>query len=223
MNNNVKILIADDEERWRRLVGDFLRNEGYKTVEAADGQQAVDLIRQDSEICMAILDIMMPNKDGIEACQEIRSFSNMPIIMLTAKSDEESEVMGFVCGADEYISKPVKFPVFTARVKALLKRSVSVRSVVEVSGITIDPDAHTVLVDGEEIAVTPREFELLLYVAQNKNIALSRQQILSAVWNFDYYGDARTVDTHVKNLRMKLGARGSALKTVRGRGYKLEG
>ena len=223
MNNNVKILIADDEERWRRLVGDFLRNEGYKTVEAADGAQAVELIRQDSDISMAILDIMMPNMDGIEACQNIRSFSNMPIIMLTAKGDEESEVMGFVCGADEYISKPVKFPVFIARVKALLKRSVSVRSVVEVSGIVIDPDAHTVLVDGEEIFLTPREFELLLYVAQNKNIALSRQQILSAVWNFDYYGDARTVDTHVKNLRMKLGARGSALKTVRGRGYKLEG
>ena len=223
MNNNVKILIADDEERWRRLVGDFLRNEGYKTVEAADGVQAVELIRQDSDISMAILDIMMPNMDGIEACQNIRSFSNMPIIMLTAKGDEESEVMGFVCGADEYISKPVKFPVFIARVKALLKRSVSVRSVVEVSGITIDPDAHTVQVDGEEIFLTPREFELLLYVAQNKNIALSRQQILSAVWNFDYYGDARTVDTHVKNLRMKLGARGSALKTVRGRGYKLEG
>ena len=223
MNNNVKILIADDEERWRRLVGDFLRNEGYKTVEAADGREAVELIRQDSDISMAILDIMMPGMDGIEACQNIRSFSDMPIIMLTAKSDEESEVMGFVCGADEYISKPVKFPVFTARVKALLKRSVSVRSVVEVSGIVIDPDAHTVLVDGEEIALTPREFELLLYVAQNKNIALSRQQILSAVWNFDYYGDARTVDTHVKNLRMKLGSRGSALKTVRGRGYKLEG
>lgn len=223
MNNNVKILIADDEERWRRLVGDFLRNEGYKTVEAADGLQAVELIRQDSDISMAILDIMMPNMDGIEACQNIRSFSNMPIIMLTAKGDEESEVMGFVCGADEYISKPVKFPVFIARVKALLKRSISVRSVVEVSGITIDPDAHTVQVDGEEIFLTPREFELLLYVAQNKNIALSRQQILSAVWNFDYYGDARTVDTHVKNLRMKLGARGSALKTVRGRGYKLEG
>ena len=223
MNNNVKILIADDEERWRRLVGDFLRNEGYKTVEAADGAQAVELIRQDGDISMAILDIMMPNMDGIEACQNIRSFSNMPIIMLTAKGDEESEVMGFVCGADEYISKPVKFPVFIARVKALLKRSVSVRSTVEVSGITIDPDAHTVQVDGEEIALTPREFELLLYVAQNKNIALSRQQILSAVWNFDYYGDARTVDTHVKNLRMKLGTRGSALKTVRGRGYKLEG
>jgi DNA-binding response OmpR family regulator len=143
--------------------------------------------------------------------------------MLTAKNDEDSEVMGFVCGADEYIPKPVKFPVFIARVKALLKRSGSIRNTVEVAGICIDPDAHTVTVDGGEIALTPREFELLLYVAQNKNIALSRQQILSAVWNFDYYGDARTVDTHVKNLRMKLGSHGAALKTVRGRGYKLEG
>ena len=223
MNGNVKILIADDEERWRRLVGDFLRNEGYKVIEASDGQEAVDLVHSDSDICMAILDIMMPVMDGTQACQTIRSFSQLPIIMLTAKNDEDSEVMGFVCGADEYISKPVKFPVFIARVKALLKRSVSVRSTVEVAGICIDPDAHTVTIDGKEIALTPREFELLLYVAQNKNIALSRQQILSAVWNFDYYGDARTVDTHIKNLRMKLGDHGTALKTVRGRGYKLEG
>lgn len=223
MNNTVKILIADDEERWRRLVGDFLRNEGYKTVEAANGQQAVDMVRQDSEISMAILDIMMPVMDGTQACQTIREFSDLPIIMLTAKSDEDSEVMGFVTGADEYISKPVKFPIFIARVKALLKRSVTMRSQLEVAGICIDPDAHTVTIDGQEINLTPREFELLLYVAQNKNIALSRQQILSAVWNFDYYGDARTVDTHVKNLRMKLGSHGSALKTVRGRGYKLEG
>ena len=223
MNSNVKILIADDEERWRRLVGDFLRNEGYKVVEASDGQEAVDLVQNDSDISMAILDIMMAVMDGIQACQTIRSFSQLPIIMLTAKNDEDSEVMGFVCGADEYISKPVKFPVFIARVKALLKRSVSVRSTVDVAGICIDPDAHTVTVDGKEVSLTPREFELLLYVAQNKNIALSRQQILSAVWNFDYYGDARTVDTHIKNLRMKLGDHGAALKTVRGRGYKLEG
>lgn len=223
MSNHVKILIADDEERWRRLVGDFLRNEGYKVIGAANGQEAVDLVKSDSEISLVILDIMMPVMDGVQACQTIRSFSQIPIIMLTAKNDEDSEVMGFVCGADEYIAKPVKFPVFIARVKALLKRSVSVRNTVEVAGICIDPDAHTVTVDGKEIALTPREFELLLYVAQNKNIALSRQQILSAVWNFDYYGDARTVDTHIKNLRMKLGDHGAALKTVRGRGYKLEG
>jgi DNA-binding response OmpR family regulator len=223
MNSTVKILIADDEERWRRLVGDFLRNEGYKIVEASNGQEAVEMVSQDSDICLVILDIMMPVMDGIQACEAIRDFSDVPIIMLTAKNDEDSEVLGFGCGADEYIAKPVKFPVFIARVKALLKRSVSLHAMVEVAGICIDPDAHTVTVDGQEVALTPREFELLLYVAQNKNIALSRQQILSAVWNFDYFGDARTVDTHVKNLRMKLGSRGSALKTVRGRGYKLEG
>ncbi len=223
MNNHVKILIADDEERWRRLVGDFLRNEGYRVIEASNGQEAVDMVKNDSDICLVILDIMMPVMDGVQACQTIRGFSQLPIIMLTAKSDEDSEVMGFVCGADEYISKPVKFPVFIARVKALLKRSVSVHTTVDVAGICIDPDAHTVTVDGKEVFLTPREFELLLYVAQNKNIALSRQQILSAVWNFDYYGDARTVDTHIKNLRMKLGDHGAALKTVRGRGYKLEG
>ena len=223
MSQVVKILIADDEERWRRLVGDFLRNEGFKTVEAANGQQAVEMIQQDGDISMAILDIMMPVMDGTQACRAIREFSDLPIIMLTAKSDEDSEVLGFVTGADEYISKPVKFPVFIARVKALLKRSVSLRSQVDVAGIAIDPDAHTVTIDGQELNLTPREFELLLYLAQNKNIALSRQQILSAVWNFDYYGDARTVDTHVKNLRMKLGSHGAALKTVRGRGYKLEG
>ncbi len=223
MNNNVTILIADDEERWRRLVGDYLRNEGYGVMEASNGQEAVELVRGSSDISLVILDIMMPVMDGIRACQLIRDHSQIPIIMLTAKNDEDSELTGFVSGADEYIAKPIKFPVFMARVRALLKRSVSVRSVVEVAGICIDLDGHTVTVDGQEVSLTPREFELLLYVAQNKNIALSRQQILSAVWNFDYYGDARTVDTHIKNLRMKLGDHGSALKTVRGRGYKLEG
>lgn len=219
---SVKILIADDEERWRRLVGDFLRNEGFKVVEAANGRQAVEYLKQEDDIGLVILDIMMPVMDGVAACQAIREFSSVPVIMLTARTDEDSELLGFVCGADEYISKPLKFPVFIARIKALLKRSGTGSSVVEAAGITIDPAAHTVTVDGEQINLTPREFELLLYVAQNKNIALSRQQILSAVWNFDYYGDARTVDTHIKNLRMKLGAHGAALKTVRGRGYKLE-
>ncbi len=223
MNSNVTILIADDEERWRRLVGDYLRNEGYGVIEASNGVEAVELVRGSGDISLVILDIMMPVMDGIRACQLIRDYSQIPIIMLTAKNDEESELTGFVSGADEYIAKPIKFPVFMARVRALLKRSVSVRSQVEVAGICIDLDGHTVTVDGQEISLTPREFELLLYVAQNKNIALSRQQILSAVWNFDYYGDARTVDTHIKNLRMKLGDHGSALKTVRGRGYKLEG
>lgn len=219
---SVKILIADDEDRWRRIVADFLKNEGYFVINAENGKQAVDIMRQESGISLVILDIMMPIMDGIAACQSIREFSNVPILMVTAKSDDENEVLGFICGADEYISKPLKFPIFIARVKALLKRSGMDKGSLEVGGIVIDPSAHTVTVDGEELVLTPREFELLLYVTQNKNVALSRQQILSAVWNFDYYGDARTVDTHIKNLRMKLGDKGSMLKTVRGRGYKLE-
>ena len=219
----VKILIADDEERWRRIVADFLRNEGYSVINAENGREAVNIVRQEPGIDLVILDIMMPVMDGVAACQAIREFSNVPILIVTAKSDEESEVLGFVCGADEYISKPLKFPIFMARVRALLKRSGAGKGKIEVNGIEIDPDAHTVKIDGVEINLTPREFELLLYIAQNKNVALSRQQILSSVWNFDYYGDARTVDTHIKNLRMKLGEKGSILKTVRGRGYKLEG
>ena len=219
----VKILIADDEERWRRIVADFLRNEGYSVINAENGREAVNIVRQEPGIDLVILDIMMPVMDGVAACQAIREFSDVPILIVTAKSDEESEVLGFVCGADEYISKPLKFPIFMARVRALLKRSGAGKGKIEVNGIEIDPDAHTVKIDGSEINLTPREFELLLYIAQNKNVALSRQQILSSVWNFDYYGDARTVDTHIKNLRMKLGEKGSILKTVRGRGYKLEG
>lgn len=219
----VKILIADDEERWRRIVADFLRNEGYSVINAENGREAVNIVRQEPGIDLVILDIMMPVMDGVAACQAIREFSDVPILIVTAKSDEESEVLGFVCGADEYISKPLKFPIFMARVRALLKRSGAGKGKIEVNGIEIDPDAHTVKIDGTEINLTPREFELLLYIAQNKNVALSRQQILSSVWNFDYYGDARTVDTHIKNLRMKLGEKGSILKTVRGRGYKLEG
>lgn len=217
-----KVLICDDEADIRGALDIYMRAAGYETVLCGSGAEALAAVEAGG-VHLVLLDIMMPVMDGTQACQTIRSFSQLPIIMLTAKNDEDSEVMGFVCGADEYISKPVKFPVFIARVKALLKRSVSVRSTVDVAGICIDPDAHTVTVDGKEVSLTPREFELLLYVAQNKNIALSRQQILSAVWNFDYYGDARTVDTHIKNLRMKLGDHGAALKTVRGRGYKLEG
>lgn len=219
----VKILIADDEERWRRIVADFLRNEGYSVINAENGREAVNIVRQETGIDLVILDIMMPVMDGVEACQAIREFSDVPILIVTAKSDEESEVLGFVCGADEYISKPLKFPIFMARVRALLKRSGAGKGKLSVSGIDIDPDAHTVKIDEQELNLTPREFELLLYLAQNKNVALSRQQILSSVWNFDYYGDVRTVDTHIKNLRMKLGDKGAALKTVRGRGYKLEG
>ena len=220
---SIKILIADDEERWRKIAGDFLRNEGYRVIEVQNGREAVDAVRGEEGLNLVILDIMMPVMDGVDACRAIREFSNVPVMMVTAKGDEESEVMGFVCGADDYISKPLKFPVFIARIKALLKRTGNPHGIVECAGITIDPDGRSVKINGQECQLTPREFELLLYLAQNRNVALSRQQILNAVWNFDYYGDARTVDTHVKNLRMKLGAAGSAIKTVRGRGYKLEG
>lgn len=219
---SVRILVVDDDERWRRIVGDFLRNEGYSVLEAADGIDAVSQIRRGVDIDLVILDIMMPNMDGVEACKAIREFSSVPILMMTARSDEESEVNGFVSGADEYISKPVKFPVFIARIKALLKRSGVQSGQIEIADIVINPSARTVHVQNEEINLTPREFALLLYLAQNKNIARTREQIVDAVWNFEYYGDARTVDTHIKNLRMKLGASGSVLKTVRGRGYRLE-
>ncbi len=219
----IRVLIADDEERWRRLLGDFLRSEGYEVLEAADGLQAVETARREGPLDLILLDIMMPHLDGIEACRAIRSFTNIPIVIVTAHSDEETEVQGFNCGADEFISKPLRFPVFTARIQALLKRSGSVRDALEIGGMSIDLAARTVRVGQNEIALTPREFELLLYLAQNRNQALSRQQILDAVWSFDYFGDARTVDTHVKNLRMKLGAPGLLIRTVRGHGYRLEG
>lgn len=218
---SIRILIVDDDERWRRIVGDFLRNEGYSVLEAADGVDAVDQVRR-SDLDLVILDIMMPNMDGIEACRAIREFSTVPILMVTARSDEESEVVGFVTGADEYVSKPVKFPVFIARIKALLKRSGAQSGQIEIADIVINPNARTVRVQETPINLTPREYDLLLYLAQNKNVALTREQILDAVWNFEYFGDARTVDTHIKNLRMKLGPSGSVLKTVRGRGYRME-
>lgn len=218
---SIRILIVDDDGRWRRIVGDFLRNEGYSVLEAADGVDAVDQVRR-SDLDLVILDIMMPNMDGIEACRAIREFSTVPILMVTARSDEESEVVGFVTGADEYVSKPVKFPVFIARIKALLKRSGAQSGQIEIADIVINPNARTVRVQETPINLTPREYDLLLYLAQNKNVALTREQILDAVWNFEYFGDARTVDTHIKNLRMKLGPSGSVLKTVRGRGYRME-
>lgn len=217
-----KILIADDEERWRMLVRDFLENEGYEVLQASNGRQAVEVLREDSEIALVILDIMMPVMDGITACKEIRRFSQVPVLMVTAREDEESEITGFRCGADEYVSKPIRMHAFMARVSALLKRTTSDIETMEVAGITLNLSAREVYVAGEELQLTPKEFELLLFLAQNKNIAKSRQEILHVVWNIDYYGDARTVDTHIKNLRMKLGEAGNAIRTVRSMGYLLE-
>lgn len=218
----IKILIADDEERWRLLVRDFLENEGFEVLEAADGRQAVDTLRADPEINLVILDIMMPVMDGIAACKEIRTFSKVPIIMVTAREDEESELSGFQCGADEYVSKPIRMRAFMARVGALLKRMVSSAEILEVAGMRINISSREVFIGGTRIPLTPKEFDLLLFLAQNRNIAKSRQEILHVVWDTDFYGDARTVDTHVKNLRMKLGDTGDAIRTVRSMGYLLE-
>lgn len=218
----IKILIADDEERWRLLVRDFLENEGFEVLEAADGRQAVDTLRADPEINLVILDIMMPVMDGIAACKEIRTFSKVPIIIVTAREDEESELSGFRCGADEYVSKPIRMRAFMARVGALLKRMVSSAEILEVAGMRINISSREVFIGGTGIPLTPKEFDLLLFLAQNRNIAKSRQEILHVVWDTDFYGDARTVDTHVKNLRMKLGDTGDAIRTVRSMGYLLE-
>lgn len=218
----IKILIADDEERWRLLVRDFLENEGFEVLEAADGRQAVDTLRADPEVNLVILDIMMPVMDGIAACKEIRTFSKVPIIIVTAREDEESELSCFQCGADEYVSKPIRMRAFMARVAALLKRMVSSAEILEVAGMRINTSSREVFIGGTRIPLTPKEFDLLLFLAQNRNIAKSRQEILHVVWDTDFYGDARTVDTHVKNLRMKLGDTGDAIRTVRSMGYLLE-
>lgn len=218
---NTTILIADDEERWRRIVGDFLRNEGYRVLEAADGQQAMELMRSEQKIDLVILDIMMPVLDGLETCQRIRRFSSVPVMIVTARDAEADEVHGFHCGADEFIAKPLRFPVFMARVKALLKRTSTV-TVTAAGRIEINTASHTVQADGRVVNLTPREYELLLYLMQHRGSARSRQQILQDVWKNVHFGEARMVDTHIKNLRMKLGSCGIQLKTVRGSGYMLE-
>ena len=216
-----KIILADDEERWRLIVHDFLQNEGYEVLEAEDGARAVALLRQNPDTALVILDIMMPVMDGIAACRELRSFSQVPVLMVTALDDEDSEVCGFRCGADQYISKPVKMRAFMERVRALLKRSSS-RECLCIGDLEINPAAGTVLAAGHSVALTPKEFDLLLFLAQTPNVVKSREQILHAVWNVDFYGDERTVDTHIKNLRMKLGPCGEQVRTVRSRGYILE-
>lgn len=218
----VKIILADDEERWRLIVHDFLQNEGFEVLEAGTGRQAVDLLRANPDTGLVILDIMMPVMDGIAACQEIRTFSKVPVLIVTAREDEETEVSGFRCGADQYVSKPVKMRAFVERVRSLLKRSGCVRETLCFGDLVIDLEASSVKVDGREVFLTPKEYDLLLFLAQSPNVVKSREQILHAVWNTDFYGDGRTVDTHVKNLRMKLGPCGERLRTVRSRGYMLE-
>ena len=222
--DNIKVLMVDDESRMRKLVSDFLTRKGYIVIEAGDGEEALDRFYADKDISLVILDVMMPKMNGWDVCREIRKNSKVPIIMLTAKSDESSELNGFECGADEYIAKPFSPKILTARVDALIRRSYSIDSseVTDVGGIIIDKAAHIVKIDGQEIDLSFKEFELITYFVDNKGLALSREKILNNVWNYDYFGDARTIDTHVKKLRKKLGDKGDYIKTIWGMGYKFE-
>lgn len=218
-----KILVVDDEDRMRKLVRDFLQRKDYEVIEASDGEKAVDMFCSNNDIDLIILDIMMPKIDGWQVCREIRKLSNIPIVMLTAKSEEKDELLGFELGVDEYITKPFSPKVLTARVEAILRRvSGEEQEVLKAGGIEVDRVAHIVKVDGEIIDLSFKEFELLTYFLENKGVALSREKILNNVWNYDYFGDARTIDTHVKKLRSRLGERGNIIKTIWGIGYKLE-
>ena len=222
--DRLKILVVDDEERMRTLVRDFLARRGFSVLEASDGMEAVDICFEQKDIALIIMDVMMPRMDGWDAVREIRKYSTVPIIMLTAKSDESDELTGFELGVDEYIRKPFSPKVLVARMEAILRRSVDPgkQDVLEVGGITVDKSAHEVFVDGERIELSYKEFELLVYFIENKGVALSREKILSSVWNYDYFGDARTIDTHVKKLRSKLLDKGDMIRTVWGVGYKFE-
>lgn len=219
----LKVLVVDDESRMRKLVSDFLTKKDFVVVEAGDGEEAVDLFFEQKDISLIIMDVMMPKMDGYEAVKTIRQYSQVPIIMLTAKSEERDELQGFQLGIDEYISKPFSPKILVARVEALLRRSGTVKTdSVQVGGIVLDKAAHQVTVDGKPVDLSFKEFELLTYFVENQGIALSRENILNHVWNYDYFGDARTIDTHVKKLRSKLGAKGDYIKTVWGMGYKFE-
>lgn len=220
----LKILVVDDESRMRKLVRDFLEREGFCVLEAADGVKAMDLFYQDKDIALLILDVMMPNMDGWQVCREVRQTSKVPIIMLTARSEERDELMGFELGVDEYISKPFSPKILVARVTAILRRvnALDKGQVIEAGGISMDKAAHQVKIGEKEIELSYKEFELLSYFIENQGIALSREKILNNVWNYDYFGDARTIDTHVKKLRSKLGEKGNYIKTIWGMGYKFE-
>ena len=224
MGDKIKILVVDDESRMRKLVRDFLEREGYQVLEAGDGLEAMELFYEEKDIALLILDVMMPKMDGWQVCREIRQSSKVPIIMLTARSEERDELQGFQLGVDEYISKPFSPKILVARVGAILRRSrvVSEEEVTDAGGIFIDKAAHMVKIDGQEIDLSFKEFELLTYFVENQGIALSREMILNNVWNYDYFGDARTIDTHVKKLRSKLGEKGNYIKTIWGMGYKFE-
>lgn len=221
--DKIKILVVDDEARMRKLVKDFLSIKGYQVLEAGDGEEAVDLFFQQKDIALILLDVMMPKMDGWEVVKTIRKYSQVPIIMLTARGEESDELQGFNLGVDEYISKPFSPKILVARVEAILRLSNGgSQDVIDVGGIHIDKTAHQVSVDGKPVDLSYKEFELMTYFAENQGIALSREKILNNVWNYDYFGDARTIDTHVKKLRSKLGEKGEYIKTIWGMGYKFE-
>ncbi|MCR5684728.1 MAG: response regulator transcription factor [Lachnospiraceae bacterium] len=219
----LKVLVADDEMRMRKLVRDFLVKNEFLVVEAADGEEALEKFFSDKDIALVVLDVMMPKLDGWQVCREIRSESKVPIIMLTAKSDERDELLGFDLGVDEYITKPFSPKILVARIDAILRRTGAyAEESVEIGGITLNKQAHEVLIDGRPIELSAKEFELLSFFITNRGVALSRDKILNNVWNYDYFGDARTIDTHVKKLRSKMGDKGDYIKTIWGMGYKFE-
>ena len=220
----LKVLVVDDEARMRKLVKDFLQRQDYIVIEAENGEQAVDIFFEEKDIALILLDVMMPKMDGWQVTRELRQYSKVPIIMLTARADERDELRGFELGVDEYISKPFSPKILVARVNAVLRRSGKgdTEDALEVGGIRVDKSAHQVTVDGKPIDLSFKEFELLQYFIENTGIALSREKILNAVWNYDYFGDARTIDTHVKKLRSKLGEKGEYIRTIWGMGYKFD-
>ena len=222
--DKLKILVVDDESRMRKLVKDFLTKKNFQVLEAGNGEEAMDIFYEEKDIALIILDVMMPKMDGWEVCREIRKNSKVPIIMLTARSDERDELLGFELGVDEYISKPFSPKILVARVEAILRRTgqANPEDVLSAGGIVIDKAAHLAAVDGKPMELSFKEFELLTYFLENEGIALSREKILNSVWNYDYFGDARTIDTHVKKLRSKMGDKGEYIKTVWGMGYKFE-
>ena len=221
---DLNILVVDDESRMRMLVKDFLHKKGYNVFEAGNGEEAMDIFFSRNDISLIILDVMMPKMDGWETCREIRKQSKVPIIMLTAKGEESDELLGFDLGVDEYISKPFSPKILVARVDAILRRTnkLSEDEIIEAGKILVDKQAHIVKIDGKPIELSFKEFELLTYFIENRGIALSREKILNNVWNYDYFGDARTIDTHVKKLRSKLGVCSDYIKTIWGMGYKFE-
>ena len=222
--DKLKILVVDDESRMRKLVRDFLEREGYAVLEAGDGMEAMDIFYEEKDIALIILDVMMPHMDGWQTCREIRKESKVPIIMLTARSEERDELQGFELGVDEYISKPFSPKILVARVEAILRRTntLAAEEILKAGVIEVNKAAHQVLVDGKSVELSYKEFELLSYFMENQGIALSREKILNSVWNYDYFGDARTIDTHVKKLRSKLGKNADYIKTIWGMGYKFE-